>query len=368
VAIRGGTEPLKYAHDGEIVLPLPLGTHTVVVGCDGCVMERRLEVSTLDPMTVAFATNDPVSRVFEGCPEAVDPYLVGEGLAAASALERAGQTEVAHLVRARHYQEAGDDERAAAHFQAAGQHEQAAQLGAFSDDPERSASLYEQAGDFARAAENYEAAGDTSRAAEAYEASYEYDKAIEAYRAAGRTDKVVELLEKTGGFYEAGVLALEAQDLDRAVSNLQQVDLRDPDYAMACRMLADILDQREEYDLAAAKLTSSSWRSSAICSSAPEIGTARSRPSRRCANGISPSRRRPPGSRSSGTHSARRWSPRRRFHERRRSRRQESGGTRFSVSSVGEAWASSSRPGTAGWAASWPSSSSPRTCATTPRR
>jgi tetratricopeptide (TPR) repeat protein len=254
VALRGGTEPLKYAHDGEIVLPLGLGTHTVVVGCDGCVMERRLEVSTLDPMTVAFATNDPMSRVFENCPEAVDPYLSGEGLAAANALERAGQTEVAHLVRARHYQEAGDDERAAAHFQAAGQHEQAAQLGAFSDDPERSASLYEQAGDFARAAENYEAAGDPQRAAEAYEASYEYDKAIEAYRSAGRTDKVVELLEKTGGFYEAGVLALETQDLGRAVNNLQQVDLRDPDYAMACRMLADILDQREEYDLAAAKL------------------------------------------------------------------------------------------------------------------
>jgi tetratricopeptide (TPR) repeat protein len=254
VAIRGSTEPLKYAHDGEIVLPLGLGAHTLVVGCDGCVMQRRVEVSTLGPMTVALATNDPVSRVFADCPEAVDPYLLGDGLTAADALERAGQTEVAHQVRARHYQEAGDDERAAAHFQAAGQHEQAAQLGAFSADPERSASLYEQAGNFARAAESYEAAGDPKRAAEAYEASYEYDKAIEAYRSAGRTDKVVELLEKTGGFYEAGVLALEAQDLDRAVSNLQQVDLRDPDYAMACRMLADILDQREEHDLAAAKL------------------------------------------------------------------------------------------------------------------
>jgi tRNA A-37 threonylcarbamoyl transferase component Bud32 len=256
VAIRGSGEPIKYAHDGELVLPLAQGSHTVVVGCDGCVMERRIEVSTLDPMTVALSTNDPVSRVFEDCPDAVDPYLLGEALTAADALERAGQTEIAHQIRAHHYQETGDAERAAAHFQAAGQLEQAAELGAFSDDPERSASLYERAGDFARAAESYEAAGDPMRAAEAYEASYEYDKAIEAYRSAGRTDKVVELLEKTGGFYEAGVLALESQDLDRAVSNLQQVDLRDPDYAMACRMLADILDQREEYDLAAAKLRS----------------------------------------------------------------------------------------------------------------
>ena len=120
VAVRGSTEPLRYAHDGEILLPLAAGTHTLVVGCDGCVMERRVEVSTLDPMTIALATNDPVSRVFEGCPEAVDPYLSGEGLAAAKALERAGQTEVAHLVRARHYQDAGDHERAAAHFPGGG--------------------------------------------------------------------------------------------------------------------------------------------------------------------------------------------------------------------------------------------------------
>jgi predicted Zn-dependent protease len=43
-------------------------------------------------------------------------------------------------------------------------------------------------------------------------------------------------------------LALELGDTDRAIRNLQMVELRDVTYAEACRMLARIFSERGEAD------------------------------------------------------------------------------------------------------------------------
>ena len=54
-------------------------------------------------------------------------------------------------------------------------------------------------------------------AARAYEAAYDYDNAIDCYRELGETEKVIELLERTSDYLEAGRVAYEANQLDRAV-------------------------------------------------------------------------------------------------------------------------------------------------------
>jgi len=87
-----------------------------------------------------------------------------------------------------------------------------------------------------------------------FEAAYDFADAIEAYRKAGAREKVCDLLERVGRHHEAGVLSLELGDEDRAIRNLQQVDLRDPDYAESCRALADLFLAREEWMLAIDRL------------------------------------------------------------------------------------------------------------------
>jgi len=163
-------------------------------------------------------------------------------------------------VRGQYHRDRGERDAAVAFFEAAGRLEQAAELVAPAAEAvapaaaERSASLFEKAGDFTRAAERYRAAGDPRRAAQAFEASYDLESAIECWREAGDGAKVLELLERLGSFFEAGELAAERGETDRAIRNLQQVDLRSPHYGKACERLAAILVGQGEFELAARKL------------------------------------------------------------------------------------------------------------------
>ncbi len=179
-------------------------------------------------------------------------YIQGDLNAASTALAQSGQTEIAKLIRAEYHKQRGNKGKAAAYLQAAGRLTEAAEL---VDDEYagHSANLYLQAGDYQKAGERYEKVGENLKAAEAYEAAYDFQNAIEAYRQAGCLEKVIELLERTGEYFEAAHVALELEDEERAIRNLQLLDTRDSDYGNACRMLAEVFARREEFDLAAQK-------------------------------------------------------------------------------------------------------------------
>ena len=169
-------------------------------------------------------------------------------------LAAVGQESLANRLRAEHLSEMGRTDEAARFFEAAGEYTRAAELGAKSGDRHHSATLFQEAGEFEKAAASYAEAGDMRRAAEAYEAAYDYDRAIDAYRAVGDATKLMELLEKTGRWFEAAVVADEQEDVERAIRNRQQVDLRDPDYAESTERLAAIFAERGEWGFAVEKL------------------------------------------------------------------------------------------------------------------
>jgi len=254
VAVCGDPASLRYARDGEAYLYLPKGKHVILIGLADRVGEYPVDISSLEkaiPLVVDL--EDERSLLFAGCPEAVDPYLHGDLATAVGALEAVGNQQATHRVRAALYQRQGELDRAAAEFEAAGEFEHAAELRANDSDLAASAALFDRAGDHARAAETYRSAGDVARAAAAYEAAYDYENALECFREIGDTEKVMGLLEKTGEYLDAASLARECGDADRAIHNIQQISAREDVYGQACSMLAEILSEREEHDLAADK-------------------------------------------------------------------------------------------------------------------
>jgi tetratricopeptide (TPR) repeat protein len=250
VAFKGDASSLRYVKDESVVLFADNGRHTIIVGAAGMVTEVTIEIVELQGLAVPIGVTEPSGATFTDCPDAVEPYVLGDYKAASKALDRAGQTELANSIRAEFHQERGENEEAAKFFEAAGNLTMAAELSAETEDSAHSATLFEQAGDYRRAAEGYSDAGDLIRAAQAFEAAYDFDAAIDAYRQAGDLAKTLELLEKTGSYYEAGGVSLEQGDKPRAIRNLQMVDIRDPDFAEACRALADLFAEQGEWDLA----------------------------------------------------------------------------------------------------------------------
>ena len=122
-------------------------------------------------------------------------------------------------------------------------------------DAHHSATLFEQAGDFGRAAERYRETGDfAARPPRPTRRPSTTTRPSTATGARRRREGALELLEKIGRYFEAGQAALAAGDAERAIRNLQQVDLRDPDHGEACRTLAQLFAERGDLDLAAEKL------------------------------------------------------------------------------------------------------------------
>lgn len=254
VALRGVPDSLRYAHAGRSLFYVAPGVHRVLVGSGGRVLERQIRIDDCVARTLAFDLQDASSCIFEGCPDAVEAYLVGNLVAAADALERAGQATAAANVRGEHFAAIGETEQAARAFQSAGRFEEAATLLSGDVDPRAAAELYERAGNHEKAAAAWESAGDVLRAARQYETAYRYDDALDCYRRAGLVDKVCELLEKLARHFEAAESALELGDADRAIRDLQMIDARDPDHGRACRMLGQIFADRGEHELAVQKL------------------------------------------------------------------------------------------------------------------
>jgi tetratricopeptide (TPR) repeat protein len=255
VALRGENSSVRYARSGNVILPLGQGTHRVLVGAGDRVAEYSLHIDSLGRSVSLMAQlADEHVLVFKDCAEAVEPFLSGDYLTAAEALDASGQPQQAHLVRATFHQQVGATDEAASELEAAGEFEEAAQLRAFGDDAAGSAALFEKAGDPAQAADAYRTAGDIAEAARCYETAYDYQNALECYRDIGDDPKALEILEKTGEYFEAGNLAVDLGDHDRALVDLQQVEQRDPNYGNACTRISEILEARGDFDIAADKV------------------------------------------------------------------------------------------------------------------
>jgi tRNA A-37 threonylcarbamoyl transferase component Bud32 len=253
VAVLGQRDSLRFVKDGSTTVFLPQGKHMLLVGVDDRVFERAIEVREMVGQTVGVQVDRAEQAVFTGCKDAVEPYLLGDLAAASRTLERTGKHEAAALVRATHHRLRGEAEEGARWLEKAGRFAEAAELSKQTPEPKRSADLFEKAGDFQQAAVEHARAGDALQAARAFEAAFDYASAIDAYRNAGAPDKALELLEKTGRFYDAGVLALEQRESDRALRCFQQVGPREAEYAEACDSLAKLFAERRAFDLAVDK-------------------------------------------------------------------------------------------------------------------
>jgi tetratricopeptide (TPR) repeat protein len=254
VALRGRTDSLRYLRNGRTLLYLAPGQYRILVGLEDRVLERELSIEGFAPRALSFDVLDESMTLFADCPAAVEPYLTGNFSAAAAALEQAGHTVEAARIRGEQFAERGDMEQAARCFQEAGRFAEAAALVDGHVDPAAAARLYEQAGDHDKAAQAWRQAGEPARAAEHYEDDYRFDDALECYREAGHLEKVCELDEKLAQNLDAARVALELGDVDRAIRNLQAVEVRDIDYGAACQMLAQLFGDRGEHELSVQKL------------------------------------------------------------------------------------------------------------------
>jgi tetratricopeptide (TPR) repeat protein len=252
-AVRGDASSVRYARDGVAYLYLGPGNHTLVVASQDAAAEIPLEIESLESaIPVRFDFEDD-ECVFRDCPDAVEPYVLGDLEATVSALSAAGQDKAAHLLRAELLRAAGRANEAAVELEAAGETLGAAELRARGEDFEGSAELFERAGDFDRAADAYRAAGQLDLAGRCYEQVFDYANALDCWRETGDSEREMFLLEKTGEFMEAATIAHELGDVERALANLQQVDARHTAYGDACALIAAIMIQRGDVALAIAK-------------------------------------------------------------------------------------------------------------------
>jgi tetratricopeptide (TPR) repeat protein len=253
VALGGDPTSLRYAGSGRVELSLPIGSHSILAGCEDRAAERQLEIESFEPQTLVIDMDAERDLVFLNSPGAVGPFLQGDLSVAATALERDGQLETAHLLSARFHRDRGEKGIAATHYESAGRLLQAAELCEENGEPERAAALFERAGDSERAAEIYSAVGDLLRAGRAYEEAEDFESAIVCYRDAGAIPKLIDVLEKTGQHFEAAILSQERNDTSRAIRNYQHVDSRHPEYFQACRILADTFSAQGKLELAVQK-------------------------------------------------------------------------------------------------------------------
>ncbi len=254
VGLRSAPGAVRYARGSAVRLGVPLGESTLLVGSGDRVAQRALRVSSFEPASVGVDLADRDALLFTGCPPAVEPYLQGDVAGAARALERDGQTRVAHLLLALFHADHGRLEAAADHYEQAGRPLEAARLREALGEHARAGALYHEAGDPERAAESYRAAGDLVRAGEAYERARRIENAVECFREAGDVGRWVDALERHGAPFQAAGVASEHEDWSRAIRCLEKVSAHDPHYLEAARQLVDAYERQGHLDLAVRKI------------------------------------------------------------------------------------------------------------------
>jgi len=252
--LRDRPESLRYASQGVARFPLPPGRHELVIGAGDRVVERTIDVDGYEPKRVSVDLGAGEGIVFKGCPPAVASFLQGDLGDAARALERDGQTELAHELVARLHQEQGQSARAAERLEQAGRDHEAAELWRELEQFERAALLYQKTGDPGTAAEMYEAAGDWRAAAEAHAATPDWDATIRCWERAGDGPRLVDALESKGDLIRAAALATELDDRARSFRLLQQIGPGHPDHGRATELLALAFEQEGHLDLAAEQI------------------------------------------------------------------------------------------------------------------
>jgi tetratricopeptide (TPR) repeat protein len=253
IARYGAPGSLRLAR-GPVQYTLDRGTHRIVVGKTDRVAEVPLEVTSFEPRVIVIDLGDRSQLLFSGCPQAVEPYLNGDIPAAARALEREGQSQIANRLLARFHEEHERLDTAARHYELADEREAAAELYQALQQFEKSAQLFEAIGDDVRAGEMYRSAGSLLRAGEAYARAKEFDTAIECFESAGDVTRWIDALSKHGQHLAAARVALERGDRAQAIQCLHRIAVSDPDYATAVMHLADAYEKEGHLDLAARKL------------------------------------------------------------------------------------------------------------------
>ena len=254
ISQRGRPESLRYTAQGRSQTTLALGDHVMLIGSGDRVVEQPIRITDYEPSVVEVDLGVPEGLVFKGCPPAVTAFLQSDLGAAARALERDGQSEVASLLLARLHQEQGQTERAAEQLENAGRDREAAELRRSISDFDRAALLFENAGDLRHAAEMYDAAESWAEAARAFAALEEWADAARCFERAGDHDALIGALEAQGEFFRAAALATEHDDRARAIRLLQQVGSKDAEYGRASELLALAFEQEGHLDLAANQL------------------------------------------------------------------------------------------------------------------
>jgi tRNA A-37 threonylcarbamoyl transferase component Bud32/Tfp pilus assembly protein PilF len=250
VTLREDPGTPRFTRTGPARLEMDLGTHTLVVGSGDRVSERALDITSRHPFDLEVDLGGNENMLFRGCPPAVQPYLHGDHSAAARALEREGQPQVAHLILARLHQERGQSETAANHFEAAGRPLEAAVILEALNDFEKSAQLFSEGGEPARAGEMWLAAGAPSQAGEAYERANQFDAAVRCYQESGDISKWTTALERNGAPFQAAQISIDHDDWSAAIRSLQQVPESDPEYIAATHLLIDAYEKGGHMDLA----------------------------------------------------------------------------------------------------------------------
>lgn len=253
ITVPGFVDKPRAATKGVVRVLLPKGRYRLLVGCGDRVFDQVLEVSSFRPSTVELDVLE-ARAVFKGCPPAVAPYLAGDLLTAARALERDGQSALGFALLAAKHQAQGEVARAADFFESAGDLRSAARLRLELGESGRAAALFEEAGEWIAAAEAHRRGEEIVRAGECYERALDYERAIECYRDAGAIDRWLSALERCGQVFPAATLAIQHNQRPRAIRLLQRVEATDPDFREACALLAEAFETEGHFDLAAGKL------------------------------------------------------------------------------------------------------------------
>ncbi len=253
IARYGAPGSLRLAR-GPVHYTLDRGAHRILVGSTDRVAEVSLHVETFEPRVLVIDLGDRSQLVFAGCPQAVEPYLNGDIAAAARALERDGQTQIANRLLARFHEERGQVESAARYYELAGERAAAAEAYQRLHQYEKAANLFESLGEDERAGELFRTAGDLSRAGEAYARADDYHSAIDCFQRAGDVTRWIEALSKHGQHLQAAQVALERGDSAQAIQCLHRIAVSDADYSAAVMLLADAYQKEGHLDLAARKL------------------------------------------------------------------------------------------------------------------
>ena len=257
VSVAGDPSSMRYARDGQAFLYLGMGEHVIRMVNKHSAAEFRVLVESYEKAVPLHVDLAECELLFRDCPAATEPFLIGDLASAVDALEAAGQEDAARRVRAELLEARGMAGDAARELEAAGRLGEAADLKAADSDHAGSAELLEQAGEDAKAAEAYRSAGRWEEAAACYERVYDYGNALECWRELGDEGRELELLELLGEYFEAAELARSRGEPERAIQQLQQVDQRHPQFRHACRLIAEIVAEQGDYDLAISKFEES---------------------------------------------------------------------------------------------------------------